>query len=123
MKKPIATAILALFALQAHQSFADISLFEFDFNIDGAIPPDPTSVPGLNLSGFDASGTGLGDITFTLTGAGGHNLLSFFDHEIDEADNGFSNELGSVSGVPAAGQSWEIDEPGFEPPPGTPGDI
>jgi hypothetical protein len=37
----------------------------------------------------------------------------FVDHEIDELSNGFSNETGATSGSPAAGQSWEIDEPGW----------
>ena len=61
---------------------------------------------------FDTS-TGLGNLRLDFTGAGQHTGYAFFDHELSEAVNGFSNELGTVAGVPAAGQSWEIDEPGF----------
>jgi hypothetical protein len=37
----------------------------------------------------------------------------FLDLEIDEPVNTFFNEFGGPEGVPGAGQSWEIDEPGF----------
>jgi len=39
--------------------------------------------------------------------------VSFFDHDIDLNPNGYINEVGSSHGSAAAGQSWEIDEPGF----------
>jgi len=112
-----------------------IDLYDWGFNIDG------TTVDSLTLSGgvgyyapaggdfaglggsidtsaFDfsngyQSGGGLGSLSITITGAGVHFVGAFFDHEIDEAINGFSNETGSVSGSPAVGQAWEIDEPGY----------
>jgi hypothetical protein len=37
----------------------------------------------------------------------------FLDHEIDQAINTYFNEYGTAVGAPAAGQSWEIDEPGW----------
>jgi hypothetical protein len=40
-------------------------------------------------------------------------VLGFFDFEIDEPDNTFFNELGGSVGAAAAGQSFEIDEPGW----------
>ncbi|MGH8547579.1 MAG: PEP-CTERM sorting domain-containing protein [Methylococcales bacterium] len=71
------------------------------------------NLPGsVNSSGFDF-GTGLGSIMFTISGAGSHSAGFYVDHEIDEAINTFFNEYGSVQGSPVAGQSWEIDEPGF----------
>lgn len=93
---------------------AVITLFDYGFNIDGAssfpfFDPVPTEA---DITGFDDI-TGLGTITVTLTGAGAHHVGLFVDHEIDEADNTFFNELGNVTGAPAAGQTWELDEPSF----------
>lgn len=53
---------------------------------------------------------------FTNTSASplpGVGFLSFLDVEIDETLNTFFNEYGETAGSPAAGQGWEIDEPGF----------
>jgi hypothetical protein len=90
---------------------AEISLFQFALNKDtavstGVVPPGST---------FDTS-TGLGNIRLDFAGAGLHSSYAFFDHEMSEAVNTFFNELGAVSGAPSAGQSWEIDEPGFAAP-------
>ncbi len=108
---------------------AEIGLFDWGFNIDNTTycrggPCDfdvlstgnlagPGDLPGiLNTSGFDFN-TGLGTIEATFTGTGNHQFFAFFDHEIDELINGISNETGSILGNPAAGQTGEIDEPGF----------
>jgi hypothetical protein len=81
-------------------SAATIGLFEVKLNKDGVI-----STPvGL---------TPLGTLTVNVSGVGTHYVGLFVDYEIDEAINTFFNEYGAVSGAPAAGQSWEIDEPGF----------
>jgi hypothetical protein len=100
-------AILGLSSLSTQA--ATIGLFDYGFNIDGATG---TTLSGVDLSGFDTI-TGLGNIGVTITGVGTHSFDAFFDHEIDEATNTFFNEYGAVSGVAAAGQSWEIDEPGY----------
>jgi hypothetical protein len=84
----------------------DYRLFEYAFNKDGAV-----SQPGPQ-GGFD-SGTGLGSLSFTVSGAGAHYFALFVDHDIDESVNTFFNETGAASGSPAAGLSWEIDEPGY----------
>jgi hypothetical protein len=99
-----------------------IDLFDWAFNVNGttyeslAGTNDPSILPSaFNDSGFDWV-TGLGTLTvdFSAPGPGTYSFLSFFDHEIDEPDNTFFNEYGDVSvGVPVAGQSWEIDEPGY----------
>lgn len=86
---------------------ADIALFEYQLNQDGSIS---TVIPAG--SSFDTA-TGLGTIQMTFTGAGPHQGLLFVDHELSETVNTFFNEVGEASGTPAAGQSWEIDEPGF----------
>ncbi len=112
----LAAAAAALGFMNAAAEAATFGLFEYAFNIDGAVANPPTNgdpVPvAVNLSGFN-TGTGLGTVLVTVTGAGSHSVSLFVDHEIDEAINGFSNEYGGVSGTPAAGQSWEIDEPGY----------
>ncbi|NTU43496.1 MAG: PEP-CTERM sorting domain-containing protein [Nitrospirales bacterium] len=76
-------------------------LFESQWNIDGVVT---SSVDGP----FSSISWGT-----SLSGAGSHDVLLFVDPEIDEAINTFFNEYGSANGVPVAGQSWEIDEPGY----------
>lgn len=110
-------AILGIASLSTQAAVID--LFEYGFNIDGTVsspvvsggPGDPVPA-GVDVSGFSEI-TGLGTITATISGAGDHVFIGFFDHEIDEAINTFFNENGATSGAAAAGQSWEIDEPGF----------
>ena len=69
--------------------------------------------PGsIDDSGFDYT-TGLGTLTITLDGASAHNVVFFVDHQIDADLNTYFNEYGAVSGLPSAGQSWEVDEPGW----------
>lgn len=100
-----------------------IELVDFGVNVDGVTfcvvglcdndgLSDFSSVPGADQSGFDLA-TGLGTLGFTITGAGDHNLDLFLDLDIDEPTNTFFNEFGAAIGTPSAGQSWEIDEPGF----------
>lgn len=102
-------------------------LFDYACNIDGATtqPFEGDPIPaGMDVSGFDDV-SGLGNIQITVTGAGAHNVICFVDHDIDEDLNTFFNEDGEAIGTAAPGQTWEIDEPGFNPPPPDPplGDI
>ena len=92
---------------------AVMSLFDYAYNIDGVLTsaPNPTP-PGVNGAGFNYS-TGLGTITYSFNTPGSHFAGLFVDIEIDEATNTFFNEYGTPVGAPVAGQSWEIDEPGF----------
>ena len=94
---------------------AVIDLFDWGVNIDGAVsmPSQGDPIPSaVNVAGFDDF-TGLGSIGVTMAGAGSHSFDAFFDHEIDEAINSVFNETGAATGATVAGQSWEIDEPGF----------
>ena len=94
---------------------ATISLFEYGINIDGntSLPTQGDSLTeNVRTVDFDES-TGLGSVSVTLTEVGYHFVGAFFDHEIDEAINGFFNEIGAAEGAPVSGQSWEIDETGF----------
>jgi hypothetical protein len=115
MKKvALAMFLLVAFGLGVLPAAADtIGLAHWGVNVNGTVY-EAGPVPGLNSAGFDFT-TGLGTLTLTYNPgvAGSYFVRSFFDHEIDEAENTFFNEVGAVAGAPGAGQSWEIDEPGF----------
>ncbi len=112
--KGIRLVILALLmiAFGVSGASADIVLFDWGLNLNGTVyTPGGSPLPGsVNAAGFDFA-TGLGTITFTTNASG--KFTSFFDHELSETINTFFNEYGSTSGSPVAGQSWEIDEPGY----------
>jgi len=106
-------------------AYADISLFDWTVNIDGVVSEISLGDPipsGMDIGLFDDL-TGLGTIEVTVSGPGDHFVGLFVDHELSEATNTFFNETGSASGALAAGQTWEIDEPGFDvDDPGDPDD-
>lgn len=130
--------VTALLAAGGSARAATIELFDWAFNVDG-ITVDSLTLSGFSgyytpaagdlaalaatfdLSGFDFStdpgtgggglGGGLGTISISLAGAGSHFVGAFFDHEITEAGNTFFNEDSAAVGAPAAGQSWELDDP------------
>jgi hypothetical protein len=116
MKKLLMSSFVLLMVLCFAQagSASTIGLFEYAFNVDGTIYKTPNPFPPaiFNFEAFDTA-TGLGTVTATISGQGSHYFEAFFDHEIDEVANTYFNEFGSTSGNPLAGQSWEIDEPGF----------
>jgi hypothetical protein len=114
------TTLSTIFCLQS--AWAVPFLFDFGINIDGTTTcgdfedpcdtndvPDLSGVAGVNDTGFNF-GFGLGDIIVTIMGLGAHSVDLFLDHDIGAL---FDDELGVVNGAPGAGQSWEIDEPGF----------
>jgi hypothetical protein len=120
MKKLSIVCLSILFlAFGASGALATSVLYDWAFNVDGNVcyMEDSSTVTGLDDSLFNYT-TGLGTlgITYDPAVAGDYYLLSFFDHEIDETINTYFNEYGDTSGAPAAGQSWEIDEPGYAPP-------
>jgi len=51
--------------------------------------------------------------TTSFTTPGSHFYILFVDPDIDQNINTYFNEYGAAIGTPAAGQSWEIDEPGY----------
>ena len=111
---PSLASIVFCFSLSTSAN-AVILLDDYGFNLDGSVtyPFGGDSIPAaIDNSAFNDI-TGLGTIDVTITGNGIHYFAAIFDHDIDEAVNTFFNESGSVSGNPAAGQSWEIDEPEF----------
>lgn len=99
-----------VFSLATHS--AEIRLNDWAFNINGALSEYYAGdvMPG---DGYLDPVTGLGSLSFTLSGAGDHSFISFFDLEFDAAHNTFFNEFGEAHGSAEAGQSWQIDEPGF----------
>lgn len=113
-----AALILIVFGLATSTAKAQtIFLEEFRVNIDGStsqigVDPLPT---GADVSGLDLI-SGLGTFSVMVAGAGNHHVSIFVDHEIDEGQSSFFNEVGSSTGTPGSGQTWEIDEPGFGSP-------
>lgn len=102
MKKALlAAAASLLFASSANA--VSISLFEVGVNKDGD-QPTPANVR------YALDDSGLGSVSVIVKGKGEHFVLGYFDYEIGEL---FFDELGAVNGAPGAGESWEIDEPGF----------
>jgi len=87
------------------------SLQEIHFNLNGTQFENSYAVLGLDASAFDKT-TGVGTLveTFNPGVAGSYNFDAFFDHELNLP---FFNEFGFVSGAPAAGQTFQIDDPTF----------
>ena len=83
------------------------NMFESFTNSDGTLTWDAD--PGAGTSYDFTSKTW----TATFNTAGSHYFGLFTDVEIDEQLNTYFNEYGSAHGAPVAGQSWEIDEPGY----------
>jgi hypothetical protein len=91
------------------------ALREYAFNFDGSVtdtfnpPGGLTPVAGVNYGTFDPD-DGLGSFTIGILGAGSHDIRVFFDHDAGPV---IGDETGSTGGSVIAGQSWEIDEPGY----------
>lgn len=69
-------------------------------------------VTGIDLIDDDITklnATGLGTATVNVLGAGPHSVSAYFDNDL--GDDAY-DENGAAVGSQAAGQSWEIDEPG-----------
>jgi hypothetical protein len=130
----VGCAVTSLLIAPSMASAAPISLglFEVAFNVDGtgydsisgfqAHDLGPATGSPFNVSGFDFS-TGLGIIRLTIGGAGVHTVAGFFDLELADSQNSAYDDQGEALGVPAAGLSWEIDEPGYAGYPAPQGDI
>jgi hypothetical protein len=112
MLLPVVVVLLTC-GVFAAPALASMTLYDWAVNIDGSMWEyfAGDSMPG-DTSAFDDI-TGLGTINLTVSGAGSHYVGLFVDHEIDQAINTYYNENGDAVGSPAAGQSWEIDEPGY----------
>jgi hypothetical protein len=114
---------VAVFCKPRSQDDGTVDLADFAVNLDGVVTVkgDPFPVT-VDAHSFDLQ-IGLGTVFITVSGLGSHGVSVFVDHEIDQLVNGFTNEFGDPQGTLAAGQSWEIDEPGFNPLPPFPGNI
>jgi len=86
----VAMAALLGLSIGGVANAATIDLYEWAYNQDGTITDN-------------APFSGLGTKSFTVSGAGTHNFIAYFDHEIDELVNTFFNEYGIVHGTAAAG--------------------
>lgn len=103
--------LLVAFIAAAFPAIAgEISLEDWAFNIDGQVSE------AFNGDDLPADGSlleGVGAFSLNVSGEGSHSIIGFFDFEMFERNNTFFNESASVHGVAAAGQSWEVDEPGY----------
>ena len=113
IKKIVTGAALMLAGIAV--SNATTVLREYAFNIDGTItdtfnpPGGLTPTAGVTYGTLDPN-TGLGTLTISVAGAGSHYLRVFFDHDVGSL---VDDELGSANGSLGAGQTFEIDEPGY----------
>ena len=86
-------------------------LYDWNFYVDGELyaffAGDDMPVSGT----LDEEG--LGSLSWSTNQSGEHTFIAMFDFDIDNGDNTYFNENGALFGTPAAGQSWEIDEPGY----------
>lgn len=98
------SALLLMCLASSVASATTITIFQAEYQIDGGTPV-AVSFP---VSGLGSFSVGLGP-----SAPGPHYVAAFIDPEIDEAINTFFNEIGARAGSPAAGQTWEIDEPGY----------
>jgi hypothetical protein len=113
MKKlSVLFASLVFVVAASSAAMATPFLQDWGFNVDGATYYNGGSTPltgDFNIGAFDFN-TGIGNITLTYHGAAGnHNVSALFDHD-SQID--FMNEQGTSSGTSAAGQTWEIGDPG-----------
>lgn len=103
MKKALlAATAAALFSTTA--GAATVSLFDIGFNVNG-VQPFPSGVDTTNLDS-----NGLGSVSVRVNTAGANLVIAYFDFDLGAAN---FDDTGVVSGAPGAGQSFEIDEPGF----------
>lgn len=109
MRRILRVASVALILGLPSTALADLQ--EYLFNVDGTLYHNVATAPELNSAGFDFT-TGLGTLLFTIDPgvAGSYFVTVYFDHQLHAP---FYNEYGAVNGVPGAGMSWQIDEPGF----------
>ncbi|TVP58439.1 MAG: PEP-CTERM sorting domain-containing protein [Halomonadaceae bacterium] len=89
-----------------------INLTDWAFNINGDISEAYLGDPMPGSGSLDAS-TGLGTLSFDFLAPGSHSFVGFFDMDIDAHLNTYFNEFGAAHGTAGAGQSWQIDEPGY----------
>jgi hypothetical protein len=101
-KTLLAATAAALFSASA--GAATVSLFEVGFNVNG-VQPFPQ---GVNYANLDKNG--LGSVTIRANANGENIVLGYFDFDLGDLN---FDDTGAVSGAPGAGESFEIDEPGF----------
>ena len=116
-RRILSMALVALaVALPAGPSFAATMLWTRPFNVNGTSTMDPAPVlgpPSTVVDGMDHS-SGLGQIRIEHRPgvAGDYKFIMGVDIDIDFFVS-YTDESGSTTGTPEAGQSWEIDEPEF----------
>jgi hypothetical protein len=105
---------LTLFALSCLTPSAradTISLFNWGFNVDGAIYPKPgplpTAPPVIFIAGGFDFARGLGALTLAVAGPpGAHFVDIYFDHDLLAGVP--ASDLSGAVGTLAAGESWEV---------------
>ena len=115
MKKLILLGVSVILLYASPSRAALITSAEWTYAIDGVIS-DSFMEDHIPMEGSLTEY--LGTLTWSTNATGSHNFIAFYDYEIDQSINTISNETGWHNGIMSAGQSWEIDEPGY-----TSGDI
>jgi hypothetical protein len=119
--KKIYFVVFALFAMLFTSPVANadtLRLADWFFYIDGNLysPIDNdfgTSPAAFTTVGFDLATSPqdpatLGKISAQFSTPGTYNIIGYFDFDIEGDNNPLDNEIGSVHGSAAAGQSWEM---------------
>ena len=106
--KSVAVSVLLMGASVANA--ASIDMADWIFYVDGTVHE---AYFGDTMPTTGTLVDGLGTLSMEVTGTGSHNVIAFFDFEIDQFTNGFTNEWGVAVGTPELGQIWEIDEPKY----------
>lgn len=114
-KLGIALCVALMLGAWATPASADtISLNDWIFNHNGTTwDPDNPGLPGnIDASAFDFD-TGLGTLTVQIGAVGQHSFIAYLDHDLVGLTNPWGDEYGATFGTPGAGQSWEVDQPGY----------
>lgn len=93
-------------------SAADYTLHEWTTNVNGAVTDCIYAYGCGSAVGTISDLNPLGSVSFNnLTGT--QSIGVFFDYGINEDVNGFYNEYGQQFGALGTGETWQIDEPGW----------
>ncbi len=107
MRKMVVCVLFFLATAFSVQTALAATLWDWAFHIDGSLEYTVGPMPVTGT--LDPEG--LGTLSWTTLTQVDHVFIAFLDFDFSE--NSYDIEYGSQTGSPLAGQSWEIDEPGW----------